>query len=173
MKPIQDIYYVKHSDPCCEIIDKYEITRSHIGNPKENEGIKQLVEAVENELNSWRDDIYYEERISMEAIQFLQTLMYHQYRPNNAWGWYYERLLKHFHTHNQLTFKKDLSKRKTYRKKQPCVILTLPCKTRVIYNSYREVCDDFGRYRTDIIINHTRKENGKNIDFEYILGLIL
>jgi len=172
--PLKDIYYIRSSQDCVDIVDKYEISRSHVGNEKEFEGVIKLKECVINELDSWRNDIYYKERIKVESIAFLQNLMCHQYIPNNSWNKYYEDILKCFHKHNELTFKVAMCRRKVYLKKKSCLRITLCDGTIVPYMSYSQLGEDFGRYLSDVIIRQCRAlNNGKNIDFEWILTLIL
>mgnify|MGYP003132989895 CR=1 FL=1 len=175
-KQLHDIYYIQGSEKCIDVVDEYRLTRGHIGNVREDEGLLKLLQAVKEELESWRDDFYYEEKMRTEAVMFLQNAMYHQYLPNNTWNTYYQRVLSLFHEHGELLFKSFMTKRKTYLKKRPCLRITLSDGTLVPYMSYGQLGEDFGRYRTDVIIRHSRlkdKDSGKNIDFEWILKLIL
>lgn len=176
-RPLHDIYYIPNSERCLDVVDQYGLTRTHLGNVKEDEGLLRLADAVKEELDSWREDFYYEERKRVEAINFLQNVMYHQYLPNNTWRKFYEKVLTYFHDHNELGFKLNITNRKTYLKKRPCIGVVLTDGSLVPYMSYAELSEDFGRYRTDVITRFCRKQEaekyGKKIDFDYILTLLL
>lgn len=174
---IHDIYYIRSSEKCCDVIDGYALRRAHIGNALEDEGLGYLFDAIEQELHSWKEDFYYKERIRMEAMLFLQNVMYQQYRPNNTWNAFYGRVLDLFHQHGELLFKSSISHRKNYLKKKPCMRIELSDGSVVPYMSYIQLGEDFGRYRTDVITRYYRHQDeadiGKNIDFATILELIL
>lgn len=177
-KQIHDIYYIQQSERCSDIIDEYRLSRVHLGNPDEDKALRELSQAVKDELDSWKDDFYYKERMRVEAMTFLQNAMYQQYLPNNTWGTYYEQVLSYFHDHGELLFKPNITKRKFYLKKQPCIRIVLSDGSLVPYLSYSQLGEDFGRYRTDVIIKYSRLKDkeedcGKNIDFGWILNLIL
>lgn len=187
---LYDIYYVRDSDECLDIIFDFGLSRFHTGHDclNENEGIEKLIVANTNALNKLRDDIFYEERILIEAITFLQFLLCFQKKPHIAWFDYYKQMLSIFHTHNKLLYKQKIYTPRNYWTKKDCAVITLmDSDVNLHYKTAKELSMDFGRYRSDLIIRTIKKQQevhsqlGKKTDdedwkilpFSFILGTLL
>jgi len=193
-----DIYYVRDCDECMDIIFDYGISRQRTGHDcvNENEGLEKLIQANITALDNLIDDIYYEERILIEAITFLQYLLCFQKKPNVAWLDYYKSMLRVFHRHKQLLYKKNVYTPRNYWKKKDCaVIMMLDNETNLHYKTAKELSMDFGKYRAELIVRTLKKqqelysemleksddkkafkgekEDWKKLSFSFILGTIL
>lgn len=169
---LHDIYFIKDSE-CSDIVNDYRIHRGCFNNTNMDEGLVKLYKASVDALENLKKDIYYEERLLVEAMTFLQYLLCFQRKPINEWREYYRKMLKLFHSHKQLLFKTEVSTLKNFIKKEDCCIVSMfDDDIRLHYKTARELQEDFGRYRSDLIVKEV-KQNGKNIDFAWILGLLL
>lgn len=187
---LHDIYYFRDSEKCADIVCEYGISRFRTGHPviNETEGLHNLVSANNDALNELRQDIYYEERILIEAITFFQYLLCFQKRPNNAWFDYYKQMLSIFHNHNKLLYKQTIYTPKNYWTKKDCAVITLMDNDiNLHYKSVKELALDFGRYRAELIVRtlkkqkevyeqmekNTKDEQWKILPFSFILGTLL
>lgn len=168
-----DIYYIKDTE-CAEIVQEYRIHRGCFNNLQMDEGLQKLYEkSVEIFTDMKKHDFYYKERILVEALTFLQHLICFQKRAINEWRQYYERMLDLFHKHRLLLFKPRVIVPKNYiHKEDACVVTMMDNDIKLHYKTAHELSQDFGRYRSDLIIKET-KSCGKNIDFSWILTLLL
>lgn len=177
-----DIYRIPNTQSS-EIVEEYKLGRCSMNNPLFYEGIKKLYDANVSILNEMREDIYYEERILIEALNFLQYLMCFQKKPENAWLDYYRKMLSEFHSHGQLKYKQVIYTPKNYITKEDAVIIEMLNGVKLHYKTAKELMQDIGKSRAELVMRGVKKrefenENPKNndwkkVDFAYILSLLL
>lgn len=177
-----DIYRIPNTQSS-EIVEEYRLSRSIMNNPQFYEGIKKLYDANVAILNEMREDIYYEERILIEALNFLQYLMCFQKKPVIAWFDYYRKMLECFHTHGQLKYKQIIYTPKNYITKQDALIIEMLDGVKLHYKTAKELTQDIGKSRAELIMRGVKKgelentdpknNDWKKVDFAYILSLLL
>lgn len=167
-----NLYYPAESSECVECVEEYKLCRTHVGNKREDEGIIHLINCVYDYFKQLKEDIYYQEKLKIEAITFLQYVICYQKKNINSWFRYYKTILSMFHELGELRFKESVVIPKNFIKKNDCVVVCFhdTDNTKLHYKAHKELKNDFGRYRADAII---RQKNGKMVDFNLILGLLL
>jgi len=164
---IDNHFYYLDNNETNDIINKYHIGRNILFNELEQEkGCNILYKEMEKQLKFFNEYDTTGIILIMESYRFLIFLIYYQKHKFNIWEEYYKKLLKLFHSLGYLKFKKSVSNYKDFRHKEPLlelVIRTNYINSNITYNCCSDLISDFGRYKTDKILNLREERRQKSV----------
>lgn len=173
-------HYRFYNDISDDIVEKHNLERfSVFDDEKKCDGIKLLEQETLKELMFYHENDYTGVLLYLESLRFFPYMLYNQTASHNLFHRYYAAILEFFHSKGLLTFKKEYKPYKVFFKKKPYLITDLTYNNVPIvihYKSNNDVRSDYGRYKTNQIVNALRRElplrDDNTISYEEIIKLI-
>lgn len=173
MEILNEFIYYFDNEESNRIIKKYNISIYRLfDEDTQLKGLTKLTKLTLKQLQFFKENEYF--FLYLESLRFFCFSSYNQYFYNNLFTNYYNNILTYFHDNNLLIFKKKFKPYKSFRVKIP--IIKIHFKYYNInyilrYNSFKDLKNDFGRYRTEKIIAF-RKDKNQIYLLEDILKII-